>query len=83
MPVELKLTLSPLNYDQIVNVYALALRLGCQYSFKPVENLVHYTNSRQAAPPSFSGSVVRGAEPVLSVGNGHVSKKKIPGSPVL
>jgi len=43
--VEIKLTLSQHNYDQILAVYALATRLGCAFSFKPAEDLRHFTNS--------------------------------------
>lgn len=43
-PIELKLTLTPNNYDQIIKVYKLALKLGCNFSFKPAENMKNYTN---------------------------------------
>ena len=52
--IEIKLAVSPHNYDQIVNVYMLALMLGCQFSLKPVENLKNYTNSRKSLDVSFS-----------------------------
>ncbi|MBF0504818.1 MAG: radical SAM protein [Candidatus Omnitrophica bacterium] len=52
--IEIKLTLSPHNYDQIVKVYTLASKLGCQFSFKPFENLKNYTNSRKTLDLSFT-----------------------------
>lgn len=42
--VEFKLTLTPLNYNQIINVYELAKNLNCDFSFKPAENIKSYTN---------------------------------------
>ncbi len=52
--IEIKLTVSPLNYDQILKVYWLAVKLGCQFSFKPVENLQNFTNSRKPLKTSFT-----------------------------
>ena len=52
--IEIKLTLSPHNYDQLVKVYMLALKLGCQFAFKPIENLRNFTNSRKSLDLSFS-----------------------------
>jgi|GEM_PF-5907598 len=52
--VEIKLTVSPNNYDQILKVYWLAAKLGCDFSFKPVENLQNFTNSRHALQISFT-----------------------------
>lgn len=52
--VEIKLVVTPHNYDQILKVYWLAVKLGCQFSFKPVENLKNFTNSRKALDTSFT-----------------------------
>jgi MoaA/NifB/PqqE/SkfB family radical SAM enzyme len=52
--VEIKLTLSPHNFDQVLNVYTLASKLGCQFSFKPAENLKYYTNSRDPLDLTFT-----------------------------
>lgn len=52
--IEVKLTVSPHNYDQILKVYWLAVKLGCQFTFKPVENLQNFTNSRRPLEVSFT-----------------------------
>jgi MoaA/NifB/PqqE/SkfB family radical SAM enzyme len=42
--IELKLTLTPKNYNQIKKVYKLARKLNCDFAFKPAENIKSYTN---------------------------------------
>lgn len=42
--IEIKLTLLPDNYGQIRKVYELSRKLGCDFSFKPAENMKNYTN---------------------------------------
>ena len=48
------MALSPYNYDQILKVYALAAKMGCQFSCKPVENLKYYTNARRPLRLSYT-----------------------------
>ena len=45
--VELKFTLLPQNYDQILKVYELSKIMGCDFTFKPAENIKSYTNQRK------------------------------------
>ena len=52
--IDIKLTVSQYNYDQILRVYWLAVKLGCGFSFKPVENLQNFTNSRKPLEVSFT-----------------------------
>ena len=52
--IELKLTLLPDNYDQIIPVYALAKKLGVDFTFKPAENLKIYTNRNSDIKLDFS-----------------------------
>lgn len=52
--IEIKLTITPHNYAQILKVYWLAVKLGCQFTFKPVENLSSFTNSRHPVTFTFS-----------------------------
>lgn len=52
--IELKLTLLPQNSDQPLKVYQLAGRLGCEFSFKPAEDLRSYTNRTAALPLDFT-----------------------------
>lgn len=42
--LELKMTLIPENYNQITKVHKLAGKLGCDFTFKPAENIKSYTN---------------------------------------
>jgi len=42
--IEIKLTLLPQNYNQILAVYRLSTRLKCDFSFKPAEDMQNYTN---------------------------------------
>ena len=45
--IDIKLTVSQYNYDQILRVYWLAVKLDAVFLFKPVENLQNFTNSRK------------------------------------
>jgi MoaA/NifB/PqqE/SkfB family radical SAM enzyme len=42
--IELKMTLTPLNYEDIIYVYELSQKLNCNFSFKPAEYMKNYTN---------------------------------------
>jgi len=52
--IELKLTLLPENYNQILKVYLLASKLNCDFSFKPAENMKNYTNQIRNIPTQFT-----------------------------
>lgn len=52
--IEVKLTVSSHNYDQILKVYWLAVKLGCHFTFKPAENLQNFTNSRRPLEASLT-----------------------------
>jgi len=54
--IELKLTLLPKNFNQILKVYKLSIKLGCDFSFKPVENMVNYTNSSVRISKKFNNN---------------------------
>ncbi len=53
--VELKLTLHPRNFDQILRVYDLSQKMGCDFSFKPAENMEFYTNRNTSLQLDFTG----------------------------
>ena len=52
--IELKLTLLPQNHDQIHKVYKLSKRMGCDFSFKPAENIKSYTNQKKPIQLKFN-----------------------------
>lgn len=52
--IELKFTLLPANHGHIKSVYALARKLGCDFSFKPAENIESYTNRYSRIDLDFS-----------------------------
>lgn len=58
--VQLKLTLVPQNHDQILDVYRLSKGLGCDFVFKPAENMRYYTNSACAPELNFSRKQLQG-----------------------
>lgn len=52
--IELKMTIMKNNYFQINDVYLLALRLGCQFSCKPVDMMENYTNRNENFTNTFN-----------------------------
>jgi len=45
--IEIKMALLPLNHNQILKVYKLSRKLGCDFSFKPAEYIKNYTNTKK------------------------------------
>jgi len=42
--IGVKMTLIPLNFNQIVGIYRISKKLNCDFVFKPAENIKNYTN---------------------------------------
>jgi MoaA/NifB/PqqE/SkfB family radical SAM enzyme len=47
MKIKIKFTITPENYNEILDVYELSKKLGTEFGIKPVENAINYTNPEQ------------------------------------
>jgi MoaA/NifB/PqqE/SkfB family radical SAM enzyme len=56
--IELKLTLTPLNFHTISHVQQLAGNLFCDFSLKPAENMGNYTNKKTSINIDFSDEMI-------------------------
>lgn len=52
--IDIKLALMPQNYNQLIKVYNLSKKLGCDFSFKPVESMNNYTNKKSVISNNFT-----------------------------
>ena len=72
--IEMKLTITKSNYTEISFFTALADKLGVFFSFKPVENMYHYTNQNTENQDTFSPQEIDKIEQQI-VDNPYIQKQ--------